>query len=75
MRTPLGLSESDLKGLFTELCREEQRLAREIMGCAVLPDAGAPVHVRLDAIGREIAKIRSQVPPETVQGWLDEMHG
>lgn len=72
---PLGMSEQNLKNLFLELCKEEQRLTREMMGGMVLPDRDAPVQVRLDAIGEEIDKIRKQASEEDLQRWVEELHG
>lgn len=72
---PLGMSEQNLKNLFLELCKEEQRLTREMMCGMVLPDRDAPVQVRLDAIGEEIDKVRKQVSEEDIQRWMEELHG
>jgi len=72
---PLGMSGQNLKNLFLELCKEEQRLAREMMGMSVLPDRDAPIQVRLDAVGEEIDKIRKQASEEDLRGWMGELHG
>ena len=62
-----------MKRLYLELCREEQRLVKEMIKGTVLPDADAPIQVRLDAIGDEIEKIKSQTNHQTIQEWLEEL--
>jgi len=69
------MSGQNLRNLFLELCREEQKLTREMMGMAVLPDRDAPIQVRLDAIGEEIDKVRKQASEEDLRGWIGELHG
>ena len=68
------MSEQSLKNLYLELCREEQKLAKEMIEGTVLPDTDAPIQVRLDVIGEEIEKIKTKVPSDTIQKWTDELH-
>ena len=69
------MPEQDPKALYLELCRKEQELVNGMIEGAVLPDAGSPVHMRLDAIGEEIEAIKARVGPDTVRLWLEELHG
>ena len=69
------MPEQDIKNLFLELCREEQKLVREMIEGMVLPDADAPIQVRLDVVGEELGRIKSRVSPEVIQEWTSELHG
>ena len=68
------MTEQKLKALYLELCREEQKLINEMISGVILPDVDAPIQVRLDVLGQEIEKIKSNVDPSTIQKWLTELH-
>lgn len=63
----------DLKMIYQELCRQEQKLVNEMIAGTVLPDTDAPIQLRLDVIGEEIDKIKNKVGSATIQEWSEQI--